>query len=107
MILKIYISSDAPTGADDTEINAQRWAWADFIGEFDTQSGVCRQIEWLTEAYKDQLLASGTYGLIPKECRNEQTGYYSMRLQGAMPEEISIGGPKNWGVTDFRAASDV
>jgi len=106
MITVIYISSDAPTGSDDDTINAQRWAWADFIGEFDPQAGITREVEWLTEAYKDQLVQAGVYSRIPKECRNEQTAYYSMRLIGAMPEETSIGGPKNWSVTDFRAVGN-
>lgn len=106
MITVIYLSTNAPDGADEQTIADLRWAFADFIGEFDPQTGVGRKAEHLTGSYKDQLVVAGVYNRIPKQNRNEQTGYYSIRLEGALPEEISLGGPKAWSKADFRAADD-
>lgn len=104
MPMTIWISSNAPDGSDEATVNAQRWAWADFIGPFD--GVVAAPIEWVTAEYKSQLVSSGTYDRLPKRNRSQVDAYGSFRLIGEIPNEFELGGPKQWSRSDFRAASD-
>lgn len=101
MPMTVWLSTDAPDGSDEETVNAQRWAWADFIGPFD--GIIAGPVEWITAEYRSQLVSSGTWDRLPKKNRDRNNGYFSYRLLGAIPDEAAVGGPHSWSPADFRA----